>query len=116
MDGLTIRQQDPRKSKQLSQSKGLSDNNLQLNWVKFLNIVMKKSGVNVTDDTQVLCSNGFNQILYATIKTVEEASSDLLKNFALLRLFVYQALDSDAQTREAFEIYYKSRGNQVYSR
>lgn len=78
--------------------------------------VFKYSGVSIGPDTEIMSYNGLNKYLYGILNWVKMHSPDTLKNFVMMRIFLYMAPDSDAETRSAFEEYYKQKRYALYPR
>lgn len=55
-------------------------------------------------------------MLYGVLNLVKQADSNVVKNFALLRVFLFQAPDSGSVIRTAFENYYNAKGYALYER
>lgn len=55
-------------------------------------------------------------MLYGVLNLVKQSDPNDVKNFALLRVILFQAPDSDDYIRTAFENYYKSNGYALYER
>ncbi|KAJ8982592.1 hypothetical protein NQ317_005064 [Molorchus minor] len=80
---------------------------IEIDWVEYLGRVFANSGVHIDDDTQVLTPNGLPQLIYGILNWVSMNEQETVKNFVLMRVFLYMAPDSDAETRAVFEEYYK---------
>lgn len=72
------------------------------------------SGVTINNNTKLYLEN--ISYIYGALNLVKQTDSNIVKNFALLRVFLYQAPDSDNNTRKAFEDYYQALGLKLYSR
>ncbi|CAH0549260.1 unnamed protein product [Brassicogethes aeneus] len=88
----------------------------QINWLKFFQIVLQKTGLTITEDTEILCADTFGTILYNLINLVEKTDPDTIKNYCLLRIFLFMAPDSDSDSRREFDEYFKGLNKQLYSR
>ncbi|XP_044261198.1 uncharacterized protein LOC123009135 [Tribolium madens] len=86
----------------------------KIDWVEYLGAVFHKSGVKITP--QVKLYHQSIERIYGTLNLVKQTDSKVLKNFALLRVFLFQAPDSDSDTRKAFEEYYQAKNYQLYPR
>lgn len=82
----------------------------------FMTRVFKNSGVSISPDTEIITYNGLENYLIGVLNWVKMHSSETLKNFVMMRIFLYMAPDSDAETRHAFEEYYRQKGYTLYPR
>ncbi|EFA05165.1 membrane metallo-endopeptidase-like 1 [Tribolium castaneum] len=85
-----------------------------IDWVQYLGLVFQKSGVKITPMTKLYHQD--IERIYGILNLVKKTDPKVLKNFALLRVFLFQAPDSGSATRQAFEKYYQAKNNQLYPR
>ncbi|KAJ3652157.1 hypothetical protein Zmor_018147 [Zophobas morio] len=87
---------------------------IDINWIDYLNEHLKWSNVNITEDFTLYLMPA--EAVYGVLNLVRKTDPKVVKNFVLLRTFLYMAPDSDLPMRQAFEEYYKSLGYQYYER
>ncbi|KAJ8916562.1 hypothetical protein NQ315_000206 [Exocentrus adspersus] len=80
---------------------------VQLNWIEYLGRLLQNSGVVVDETTEILTPTGTAKLLYGILNLVRLTKPETVKNFVLMRVFLYMAPDGDWETRAAFERYYK---------
>lgn len=84
--------------------------------MQFLSKVFQNSGVRITSETEIITYSGLENYLYGILNWVKMHSPDTIKNFVLMRIILYMAPDSDSETRDAFEEYYKHKNYALYPR
>ncbi|RZC39331.1 uncharacterized protein BDFB_004487, partial [Asbolus verrucosus] len=87
---------------------------IEMNWVEYFGKIFKMAGVEVSESTK-LYHQGL-EMIYGVLNLVRQTDPKIVKNFALLRVFLFQAPDSDYSTRKAFEDYYTAKGYKLYPR
>jgi hypothetical protein len=85
-----------------------------MNWVEYLSQIFRFAGVEITEDIRLYHPGA--EMIYGVLNLVKKTDPKIVKNFALLRVFLFQAPDSDTSTRKAFEDYYNAKGYQLYPR
>uniref|UniRef100_V5GXP8 Neprilysin-2 n=1 Tax=Anoplophora glabripennis TaxID=217634 RepID=V5GXP8_ANOGL len=80
---------------------------IQMDWVEYLRRVFKNSGTSIDETTEVVTSTNTSRLFYGVLNWVSMNKPETIKNFVLMRTFLYMAPDSDAETRAAFEQYYR---------
>jgi hypothetical protein len=85
-----------------------------MNWVEYLSQIFRFAGVEITEDIRLYHPGA--EMIYGVLNLVKSTDPKIVKNFALLRVFLFQAPDSDTSTRKAFEDYYNAKGYQLYPR
>lgn len=78
--------------------------------------VFKNSGISINSDTEIITYRGLESYLIGVSNWVKMHSPQTLKNFVMMRIFLYMSPDSDAETRNAFEEYYRQKGYTLYPR
>lgn len=63
--------------------------------------------MNIDEATEILTPTGTGKLLYGILNWVNMNKPETVKNFVLMRVFLYMAPDSDAESRAALELYYK---------
>lgn len=89
---------------------------MQINWLKYFRSIFSKSGAVINETTELLVYNNMSSTLYGILNLIQQTDPAIVKNFALMRIFLYMAPDSDASTRQAFEEYYRAINNALYPR
>jgi membrane metallo-endopeptidase-like protein 1 len=87
---------------------------VDMNWVEYLSQIFRFAGVEITEDIRLYHPGA--EMIYGVLNLVKNTDPKIVKNFALLRVFLFQAPDSDTSTRKAFEDYYNAKGYQLYPR
>lgn len=79
--------------------------------------IFKNSGVSIGPNTEIMSSiGGLNTYLYGILNWVNMHTADYLKNFVMMRVFLFMAPDSDSETRNAFEEYSNKQNHALYPR
>ncbi|KAJ8969343.1 hypothetical protein NQ314_001804 [Rhamnusium bicolor] len=80
---------------------------MYIDWVDYMSRLFANAAVPINEETEVLTPTGLATLLYGVLNWVNMNKPETVKNFVLLRVFLYLAPDSDAKTRAAFEDYYR---------
>ncbi|KAJ8954193.1 hypothetical protein NQ318_005788 [Aromia moschata] len=80
---------------------------VEIDWIEYLGRVFANSGVAIDKDSR---------LIYGILNWVSMNRPETVKNFVMMRIFLYMAPDSDAETRAIFEEYYKALNLKLESR
>lgn len=87
-----------------------------MDWVDFMRRVFQNTGVSIDSKTEIMTYRGLEKYMYGILNWVKTHSAETVKNFVMMRVFLYMAPDSDAETRDAFEEYYRQKNYVIYPR
>lgn len=87
-----------------------------MNWKEYLNNIFNWSDFTDYDDDKFVLYFQNAEKIYGTLNLIRKTDPKIVKNFVLLRTFIFLAPDSTPEIRKAFENYYKSNGLTYYDR
>lgn len=88
----------------------------QVNWLDYTKTLLNISGVEITNHSEILCHTQFPNLTYGIMNLISQTRPAILKSYALIRVFLHNAADSDADTRSALEQFYKEVNQKNFER
>lgn len=83
--------------------------------MEYFSRVFRLAGVEISSSTKILQS-GMTSKLYGILNLVKQTDSAVLKDFAIAKLLLNTAQDSNSYMREALEEYYIEKNIEILSR
>ncbi|XP_044764037.1 neprilysin-1-like [Coccinella septempunctata] len=84
-----------------------------IDWIEYLDKVFGEAGVKMTNTTNIYVNSTY---VYNVLNVVRNTRPDVVKNFILMRILLFSAMDSHWQIRQALEDYYRVKNLTLYSR
>ncbi|XP_045466322.1 neprilysin-11-like [Harmonia axyridis] len=89
------------------------DHKPPIDWVEYLDAVFSAAGVKITNNTNIYVNSTY---VYNVLNVVRNTRPEIVKNFILMRILLFSAMDSTWSIRKAMEDYYTAKNLTLYPR